>query len=282
MKIKFIFIISFCLNSFLLGQYNGGSGSGYGTGSSNVVGVSAFMQGPFSSGSMTTALKTNNFIPLTQPYNTSPWNYTGTESVASIPSGVVDWVLIELRATTASSSTIQKRACFIKSDGSFVDTNGTSPVTFDKTDGNTYYVVIRHRNHLAVMSANALTLSSSLAGVYLTGGSSNYNFSSAQTQAYGTNAMKDLLGDATKFGMWMGDVNSDGVVKYNLANNDRLLIYNRIGNAGFNVTVSGYYNEDINLDGIVKYNLSNNDRLLIYNVIGNGGFNVTRSNQVPN
>ena len=92
--------------------------------------------------------------------------------------------------------------------------------------------------------------------------------------------MKDLGGSV--YGMWMGDVNSDGVVKYNLGSNDRLLIYNRIGNAGFNVTVSGYYKEDVNMDGIVKYNLSNNDRLLIYNVIGNGGFNVTRSTQVPN
>ena len=69
---------------------------------------------------------------------------------------------------------------------------------------------------------------------------------------------------------------------YNRTNNDRLLIYNRIGNAGYNTTVSGYYPEDINMDGIVMYNRTNNDRLLIYNVIGNAGYNTTRSTQVPN
>jgi hypothetical protein len=177
---------------FICTAYNGGSGSGYGAGASNVVGVSAFLQGPFSGGVMTTALSTNNFMPLAQPYNTAPWNYTGTESVVSIPTGVVDWVLVELRKTTAASSVDARRACFIKSDGSIVDLDGTSPVEFDKTSGNSYYVVIRHRNHLAIMSANALTLSSSLAGTYLTGGSTEYDFGSAQSQAFGTNAMRDL------------------------------------------------------------------------------------------
>ncbi len=193
MKFKTIFsliIIVVTANAFA--QYNGGSGSGYGASSSNVVQLSAFLQGPFSGGVMTIALNTNNFIPLAQPYSGSPWNYTGTESVASIPTGVVDWVLIELRTGTAASTMANRRACFILSNGNIVDLDGTSPVKFDETDSNNYYVVIRHRNHLAVMSANALSLTSSLAGVYSTGGSSTYNFSSAQTQAFGTNAMKDL------------------------------------------------------------------------------------------
>lgn len=255
MKIKFIFIISLCLNSFLLGQYNGGSGSGYGAGSSNVVSLSAFLQGPFSGGSMTTALNTNNFIPLTQPYNTTPWNYAGTESVASIPTGVVDWVLVELRRNTASSSAVQKRACFIKSDGSIMDLDGTSPVKFDKTNGNSYYVVIRHRNHLAVMSANALTLSSSLAGVYLTGGSSTYNFSSAQTQAYGTNPMLDTGG-----GVWAiisGDVNASG--DFSATDLTQVRIGIRDGE-------SGYINKDINLSG----DMSSTDLLRVRQGIING------------
>ena len=59
-------------------------------------------------------------IPLTQPYNGAPWNYTGTESVATIPAGVVDWVLPELReaATPAQALPATKlagwpKACFL-------------------------------------------------------------------------------------------------------------------------------------------------------------------------
>jgi hypothetical protein len=240
MKLKYIITISFCLSTFLFAQYSGGSGSGYGAGTSNVVGVSAFLQGPFSGGVMTIALNTNNFIPLAQPYNAAPWNYTGTESVASIPTGVVDWVLVELRTGTAASTTVQKRACFILNTGSIVDLDGTSPVEFDKTSGNSYYVVIRHRNHLAIMSANALTLSSSLSGSYLTGGSTEYDFSTAQTQAYtsGTNPMTVLIGGG--FGMIAGDVNKSNVVT--AADISPIIS---------NLNASNYHDADVNMSAIV-------------------------------
>ncbi len=56
------------------------------------------MEGPFNGTDMNTDLTDLTYVPLNQPYNTSPWNYTGTESVGSIPnSDVVDWILIELR-----------------------------------------------------------------------------------------------------------------------------------------------------------------------------------------
>ena len=234
------------------------------------------LEGPYAgTGIMTTTLNTNSLIHLNSntAYPTSTYGYTAS-TVTSIPnSEIVDWVLVELRTGTAAGTKVATRAGFLKSDGTIVDTNGTSPLQFAGLGDGNYYVVVRHRNHLAIMSASAIPLSNS---------SALYDFSTAQLQAYGTNPMADFLGNGTVFGMWMGDVNSDGVVKYNLTDNDRLLIYNRIENAGVNITVSGYYNEDVNMDGVVKYNLSNNDRLLIYNVIGNSGVNLTKTTQVPN
>ena len=51
-----------------------------------------------------------NYIPTTQPYNIAPWNYTGTESVTTIPnSNVIDWVLVELRETTGGPETATSR-----------------------------------------------------------------------------------------------------------------------------------------------------------------------------
>ena len=220
---------------------------------------------------MTTTLNSSALISLTSEtaFPAAKFGYTA-RLIASIPNAsIIDWILVELRTETAANTKIAAQAGFLKSDGTIVDLDGTSPLSMSVSAGS-YYVVARHRNHLAIMSA---------APVALSGTSTLYNFTTAQAQAFGANPMNDLGGGV--FGMVAGDANGDGVVKYNLSNNDRLLIYNRIGNSGFNVTVNGYYSEDLNLDGIVKYNLTNNDRLLIYNVIGNGGFNVTKTTQVP-
>jgi hypothetical protein len=165
-----------------------------------VASIKVYLQGPYSGISMGTALNTSGLIPLTQPYSGAPWNYSGTENVTSIPSGVVDWVLIELRTGTGSSTNVGTRAAFLKSNGTVTELNGTSPVAFSVLPGN-YYVVVRHRNHLAVMSASS---------VDFTSGSASYDFTTAQTQAYGTNAMKDL--GSGKFGIYAGDGNGDGGV----------------------------------------------------------------------
>lgn len=152
----------------------------------------------------------------------------------------------------------------------FTDTT-KNYVEFDTTGGN-WYVVIRHRNHLAIMSAGAQSLSS-------TTPVPAYDFTTAQTQAFGTEPMK-LVG-TNKYALWAGDVNGDGTLKYNLSNNDRGLILVRIGGTNINNTVAGYFAEDVNLDGIVKYNLSNNDRAYILVNIGGTNINATRTTQVP-
>ena len=69
-----------------------------------VANVKAWLQGPYSSGAMTTSLNTAGYIPMSHPYAVAPWNYGGTESVTGIPAGVVDWVLVELRTGTASAT----------------------------------------------------------------------------------------------------------------------------------------------------------------------------------
>jgi hypothetical protein len=195
-----------------------------------LVNTKVFLQGPYSSGSMSTTLNTSGYIPLSQPYGGTPWNYSGTESVAGIPSGVVDWVLVELRTgTPPTMTTMARRAAFVKSNGSVVDMDGTSQVSFDGVAAGSYYIVVWHRDHLAIMSANPVALSSS---------SSLYDFTTAQAQAYGTDPMADL-GDS-KYGLILGDANGDGIVDAtdrSSAWNDRLQ--------------TGYKNSDVGLDGIV-------------------------------
>jgi hypothetical protein len=212
-----------------------------------VVNTKAWLEGPYSSGSMTMLLRTAGYIPLAQPYSAAPWSYSGTESVVSFPANVVDWVLLELRTGTGSGTMQARRAAFIKSDGTIVDVDGTSAVKFTTVSPGTYYIVIRHRNHLAVMSAS---------GVALTPTSALYDFTTALTQYYGTDAK--LLATGV-YGMYGGDATASGDV----ASPDRDATWN--GRNG-----AGYLLADVDLTGDVAAP----DRNLTWN-------NRNKSTQVP-
>jgi phosphatidylethanolamine-binding protein (PEBP) family uncharacterized protein len=73
--------------------------------------------------------------------------------------GIVDWVSVELRTTAATPATGNfVRQGLIRSDGRIVEpADGTSPLSFDVPNGS-YFVVVKHRNHLGFRSATAQAL----------------------------------------------------------------------------------------------------------------------------
>ena len=230
-----------------------------------VVSVKVFLQGAMSGIAMTTTLNDLNLIPTTQPYNKAPWNYAGTESVASIPSGVTDWVLVELRDQSAPVTVVDIRAAFVKSDGSIVDLDGVSPVSFKRVSCNNYYIAVLHRNHLGIRSAKAQALCNT---------STLYDFTSGQAQAYQNTsitanaAMRDM-GNGL-FAMWGGDGNGNGNISYSGPNNDESYL-NSTALGGVLTTVLSpvYNNADYNMNGKVSYNGPNNDEsFLNSNVLG--------------
>ncbi len=172
------------------------------------VNVKVLLEGPYKNGTMTNTLSVQNLIPKVQPYNSSPWKYNGTESVSSFSPNTVDWILIELRSTTDSVSTVAKRAALLRTDGTIVDLDGTSPVKFDFIPSDNYYIVIRHRNHLAIMSSRSVLLSDS---------TNLYDFSTSESQAYGLNAQASL-GNGF-YGMYGGDGDANGGVSSTDRNN---------------------------------------------------------------
>ncbi len=194
------------------------------------VSLKVLLEGPFSGTSMGNAI--NAILPLSQPYNATPWNYTGTETVATMPSNVVDWVLVELRdATTASNATlatrITRQAALLLTNGNIVATDGTSPLFFANGVSNSLFVIIHHRNHLAILSSNAVTIN---------GENYTYDFSTSLGQAYGSNAQKELTDGY--YGMWSGDAYCNGTI----GNDD--LVPTWKSNSG----KTGYYPADLNFD----------------------------------
>jgi len=204
--------------------------------------LSVILEGPFNGTDMDTDLTDLTILPLSQPYNVSPWNYLGSESVVSIPgTNVVDWVLVELRdapnAVSATSATmLTQQAAFLLNDGSIVGTDGLSNPIFSNSITQQLFVVVRHRNHLGVLSASAL---SETGGVY------SYDFTTPEGQAYGTDAQKNLGGGV--YGMYSGDGDADGTINMD----DKTIWTIQAG-------TQGYKSADFDMDGQVD-NVDKND-----------------------
>ena len=171
--------------------------------------LKVFLEGPYSNSNGTMNSTLHPFMPLQQPYSSAPWNYNGNEDVVSIPANVVDWILVEMRQATApanatSATIFARRAAFLLSNGSVVDLDGTSPLQFlnvSVSEENNLYVVIRHRNHLSIMSANAL--------IKNTNDEHAYDFSLENNIFGGATGYKVVSGKVLKVA---GDIDSDNSV----------------------------------------------------------------------
>jgi hypothetical protein len=211
-----------------------------------------FIEGPYDSiaDQMQANLNTLDLIPLEQPYQGEPWNYQGDEQVTEIPAGAIDWVLIEWRTATSpalanSSTYIWRKAAFLMNNGSVRDLDGTSlPWIGNPQLSGSLYIVVRHRNHLEVMSNLGASL---LNDVY------SYNFSTHITRVYGGSlGYKKLDTNPPRYGMVSGDGNADGVISAALDINS---VWN--SQAGMN----GYLAGDYSMDGQVQ-NQDKNDRVV--------------------
>ncbi|MBN1340150.1 MAG: hypothetical protein JXA03_12550 [Bacteroidales bacterium] len=205
--------------------------------------IKVFLEGPFNGTEMNTDIY--GALPLSQPYNTAPWNYTGTESVTAIPNtDVVDWILVELRdapdaASAGSAAIVARQAAFLLKDGSIVSADGQSMLQFAGLSvQHSIFAVIRHRNHIAVMSAIPLTE---------TGGVYAYDFTSGVSQAYGASQGHKELAP----GIW-GMTGADGNADSQVNNGDKNDVW--APQAG----LSGYGSGDFNLDAQVN-NSDKND-----------------------
>jgi hypothetical protein len=83
----------------------------------------------------------------------------------------------------------------------FTYTDGISTLSFNQLSGN-YYVSVKHRNHLGIMTLANVSLSDTAAIV---------DFTDANDQiTFGTNAQTTFGMPTDILGMWAGDVNNDG------------------------------------------------------------------------
>ena len=123
------------------------------------VDLTILLAGAYQNGNMKTTLRNLDLVPFNQPYNTSPWNYNGDESISSVNENVVDWVLLELRDKNDNTSVLEKRASLLLDSGKIVDIDGQNPVPF-LLPPDEYFISVHHRNHIPIMSAYPIELTS--------------------------------------------------------------------------------------------------------------------------
>jgi len=202
---------------------------------------------------MTTTLNTNDLLPLSNPYASSTFDgtlseYDGTESVTqsfldSNPT-IVDWVVIGLRETS-NGPDVAQRAVFLRSNTQLLDLDGSSGVTFSGRAAGDYFIVVYHRNHLPIMTAQTETVTSTA--------SSSFVRMYRATELFGGASGAVLLEDASfdLYGMAAADGSLDGLVTAPDFN-----VYSSASASG----ATGYRIEDYTMDGLVTapdFNLYN-------------------------
>lgn len=192
---------------------------------------------------MTNYLFENGLVGEDQPFSQAPWNYNGNESIDLtniVPEDYVDWVLLEIRSATDNNNIIQQKACLLTVNGTLVDvaTATQGGTIYDGVDltgleaGNNYYVSVKSRNHIGLLSANALALPNDDASTPL---EEYYDF------GIDDNVMGGAVQLSSNNSAPAGDFNGDGVISVSDFNSYVLTAS----------AINQYMATDVNLDGNV-------------------------------
>jgi len=229
-----------------------------------------------------------NYIPTTDPYTfnadyntkfirvgdgTNPdfqtINTPATMFADRGTTSAVDWIFIELRSKSNPATVLGTRSAIVQRDGSVVDVNGSSCVRFPSLVSDDYYVAVRHRNHLGVMTATAVSTDDLNCSV-------GVDFSTRtpaqlwnSTVAYDGYEMK-LLADG-KRALWAGDADASRKIKYTAPGDDLFRIFNNALNHPGNTSSDynydfgyGYIPGDVDMNSKVKYTAPGDDAFRVF------------------
>jgi hypothetical protein len=256
----------------------------------------AFLNGCYdaNTGMMYDSLRALNLIPTVTPYGNGIYTTgfapmgkettTATVLATTGANAIVDWVYLELRSKTNSSNILYRRSALLQRDGDIVEVDGVSPVSFTNTPTDQYFVSVKHRNHLGVMTAmpQALTIA----------GANCINFGAPSTNLFTRMAPNNnpapLTGATKPVGnvrtMYSGNCNistNQNAFRYvyysNFINSDRTSLFGVTNLAG---SVMGYTIFDVNMNGVARFNGTNPDRLLILQTAA-GSNTIFTNEQLP-
>ncbi len=238
-----------------------------------------------SDGLMRDDLRTMGLIPLNQPYSSSlSPRFThvggGSETTSALllsqnaftQDAIVDWVFIEIRSAADPTVVLRTVSALVQRDGDVVDAITGNTLCVAGLPAS-FYVSVKHRNHLGVMTANPLTpVGGTLITDFTTMSDADVHDNPSLTYDYNGVEMTTVSG---KRALWAGNANADNKVKYDGSANDRIKLANDVltfpGNStSLNLNYDnaiGYFQGDIDMNGKAKYDGSSNDRIIIQNIV---------------
>lgn len=190
--------------------------------------IKVFLQGPYlAGGSMRYDLIPH--LPLQSPYD----EITLTSFPDVSPNLIVDWVQLQVRET-ADGAILQSESAFVLDNGWIVNVEGQPAFSFIDMVGIPHFLIIRHRNHLGIMSSVTHTFSDSPQSAPVID-------MTILNSVYGGNSLGVKQIETGVLGLYAGDANRDGSILPNDLND-----YWRV-QAG----LSGYRDADFDMDGNV-------------------------------
>jgi hypothetical protein len=188
---------------------------------------------------------------------------------------IVDWVLIEVRDATNPATLIATKRALIQRDGDVVSSiDGYSPVYLSSVAPGNYYISIKHRNHLGVMTNAPVAISACTLHTIDFINGPVYTNPGFPNGPQNTSSGVKLL--------WGGDANYNKNIKYNGSQSDKMAILNVVGITTSNNIVNGYLPADVNLDGRIRYNGYGSDKSSLLFFLGVLNPNVMVFQHTPN
>ena len=248
-------------------------------------------------------LRSLNLIPLADPYRTSvystsatarfthvsnPYNETiispATALAARGDSSVVDWVFLEFRSKANQSVVSYTRSALVLRNGAIVDVDGSSCLRVGHLAPDDYYVSVKHRNHLGVMTLGTVTIAPGAGNVNVDfrklaptntwdSGAPLYSNKEQRVIPIGT-------GTTQYYALWGGNANRDKSTIFQGTSLDPIEVAgqvltqpsvapgppaNSFNNPAF--ILRGYYSGDVNMNGRTIFQGIDNEPIIIYNIM---------------
>ncbi|WP_460640214.1 hypothetical protein [Larkinella harenae] len=245
-------------------------------------------------------LRRLNLLPLTDPYRVAPYNMTfnhvanpynevitnpAVTLAARGDSSVVDWVFLEFRDRTNPATVRYTRSALVLRNGKIVDVDGRTCLRVDHITPGDYYVAVRHRNHLGVMTQTTRSINVAGSDVIVDfrtltpqqiwhdasnpGPAGLYGDKERRSLPWGAN----LPTTTTYYALWGGNANREDRTVFQGQLNDVNEVFNQVITAPGNFLNSnsyvrpGYYSGDVNLNGVTVFQGQQNDVDIIYNIM---------------
>ncbi len=221
-------------------------------------------------------LTNDDMMPMVEPYDAMPefqhfgggGGETCPEELLAVtgPDQIVDWLFMELRAANNPANVIATCSVLLQADGDIMLPNGSEIIAFDVPAAN-YYVAVRHRNHLGIMTADPITFDGTALPMI--------DFTDPATPTWGTDAQTNMGG---MMAMWAGNADSAGGVVFQGSGNDLNPVFFDVLTAPTNIGIQTnfifqeYVEGDLDMNcKAVFQGTANDPNVIFFNILTHPG-----------